>query len=393
MTSSPALAGVRILDLTRLLPGPLATLMLADLGADVLKLEPPGSGDPIRALPPRVGALGAAFQALNRGKRSLVLDLKHPRGPETLLRLARTADVVVEGFRPGVLERLGVGYQALCEAREDIILCSITGFGQTGPDRLRPGHDNGFAARAGILDATGAPGGPPLLPGAQVADLVGGAWQALAAILGALYQRSRTGQGQWLDVSMLDGAASCMLMGLAEAAAGARPRPRGQGALTGGLAAYAVYRTRDDRFVAVGALEPEFFAALCQGLELPDLAGQGTSAGPEVQARLSARIAELTRAELFERLAGLPTCVEPVQDPAEVLTDRQLCARGMFVALAGPEGAWPVLASPLRLAGGQAPVRAAPGLGEHTREILTEAGFPAEELAALVESGAVAAAR
>ncbi len=376
------LDGVRVLDLTQLLPGPLCTRLLADLGADVLKVEPPGGGDGTRGLPLRLGEQGAFFAALNRSKRSLVLDLKHPRGPEVLLRLARRADVVVEGFRPGVLARLGVGYEALRAARADIILCSITGFGQTGPDRDRAGHDIGFAARSGILALTGAPDRPPSVPGVQVADLLGGTWQALAAILAALWQRARTGQGQWLDVSMTDGAVAAAILPLTEALCGLSPAGRGQGKLTGGLMNYAVYPTRDGRHVAVGALEPPFLSALCAALGLGEPAGL-------TRERLAARLLELDRDEILRLLSGHDTCVEPVLEPAEVVRDPHHLARGMFVERPASEGPGRQVACPLRLLGAPVPHRPAPRLGEHTAAALTEAGYPAGEIAVLAEARAV----
>jgi crotonobetainyl-CoA:carnitine CoA-transferase CaiB-like acyl-CoA transferase len=368
------LSGVRLLDLTRLAPGPYATLVLADLGAEVVKLEPP-EGDAARAMPP--GGEGELFAALNRGKRSLVLDLKRSGALEAVRRVLARCDVLVEGFRPGVMDRLGLGHKALLEAFPRLVVCALSGFGQRGPDQGRAGHDLGYVARAGLL-AMGGRDGAPAIPGAQVAD-IGGAWVAVTGILAALLERVRTGRGRLVDVSLVESATSFAALHLGPAALGLPVAPAGQGFLDGGLPSYGLYRTADDRWLAVAALEPKFFAALCERLGLGDLTAEAYGGGAEaerVRALLVRTFAGAPLATWQERLAGLDACVEPVLLPEEVLRDAHLGARGLFPASRG-------LATPLLHLGPPA-AAPAPGLGEHTREVLAEAGLTPAEIDALV---------
>ena len=265
---------MRVLDLTRLAPGPYATLVLADLGAEVLKLEPP-DGDGTRLMPP--GGDGELFAALNRGKRSVVLDLKRPGAVDAALRIVARCDVLVEGFRPGVMERLGLGHAVLLERFPRLVVCALSGFGQTGPDRGRAGHDLGYVARAGLL-AMGGRDGVPAIPGAQVAD-VGGAWIAVSGILAALLARATTGRGRLVDISLVEAATSFAALHLGPALLGVPVPPAGHGALDGGLPSYGLYRTADDRWLAVAALEPKFFAALCERLGLGDLTAEAYGGG------------------------------------------------------------------------------------------------------------------
>jgi alpha-methylacyl-CoA racemase len=367
------LSGTRVLDLTRLAPGPYATLVLADLGAEVVKLEPP-EGDAARAMPP--GGEGELFAALNRGKRSLVLDLKRDGAVEAVRRVLGRCDVLVEGFRPGVMDRLGLGHAALLEAFPRLVVCALSGFGQTGPDRERAGHDLGYVARAGLL-AVGGHDGAPAMPGAQVAD-IGGAWVAASGILAALLERTRTGRGRLVDVSLVESATSFAALHLGPALLGLPVAPAGQGFLDGGLPSYGLYRTADDRWLAVAALEPKFFAALCERLGLGDLTAEAYGGGKEaerVRATLARTFASAPLATWQERLAELDACVEPVLLPEEVRRDAHLVARGLFPG-AGR------LATPLHL--GPPASAPAPGLGEHTREVLAEAGLTAAEIDALV---------
>jgi len=387
------LAGIRILDLTRLLPGPFATLVLADLGADVVKVEDPRGGDGLRSMPPLAGEQSGAFHALNRNKRSLALDLAHPDGAAAFLRLAERADAVIESFRPGVLARLGLGWEALHARSPRLVLCSITGYGQDGPYAARAGHDLDYCAISGVLAANGPPEAPLPL-GVQVADLAGGAWPAAAGILAALVARGVDGEGRHVDVSMTEGALALLAMPLGMAAARGTPIARGRELLVGGAACYRVYRTKDERFVALGALEPKFFGAFCAAVGRPDLAGrqlEDGGAGPREE--LEAIFAGRTRDEWAGFAARHDVCLAPVLEGDEPRMDPQLAARGAFVEIDTPwEGrAIPGVASPIRIRGVDAPRRPAPRLGEHGEAVLAEAGLSPEEIGSLRARGILGA--
>jgi crotonobetainyl-CoA:carnitine CoA-transferase CaiB-like acyl-CoA transferase len=387
--SALPLQGLRVLDLSRLLPGPYATLVLADLGADVVKLEDPSGGDYLRFMPPMAGEQSGWFHALNRNKRSLSLDLRRPEGPPTLLRLARTFDVVVESFRPGVLDRLGVGWEALSRENPRIVLCSISGYGQDGPYRDRAGHDIDYVALAGVLALNGPPE-RPVPPGVQVADVAGGSWPAVAGILAALVGRASSGRGAWVDIAMAEGALALLALQQGAADAEGRALRRGGEQLNGGSACYGVYRARDGGFVALGALEPKFFRGFCEAVGRPELAlaqFDGNGAGP--RAALEEVFLSRTRAEWAEFAARHDVCVMPVLEGDEPRRDPQLVHRRSFVAVPTPwEGReMPGLASPVRLRGVEAPLRPAPRLGADSDEVLSGCGFTADEVAALRRAG------
>ena len=380
-TGAP-LAGVRVLDLTRLLPGPLGTMHLADLGADVVKIEDTGAGD---YASPAVRAL------VNRNKRAVRIDLKHPDGVATLLRLCRQADVLVEGFRPGVMQRLGVGYEAVAAVNPRIVYCSISGFGQTGPLRDTPGHDLNYAALAGVADQIGNAAGPALsnLP---VADLLGGTMTAVAGILAALFDAARSGRGRHVDIAMADGVLAHAVLPLAGLHQHGHVPQTGHSALTGALACYGFYRTADGRQVAVGALEAKFWDDLCRALERPDLAPLHRSGDPATEERLRAELAAIFGARplahwrsLFHDGVG---CVTPVLRVDEALGHPHFRARGMRIA--ADEAGAPQLGCPIKMTGFEpsAP-RPAPRAGEHTEEILRQAGLDASAVAALRAAGAV----
>ena len=385
------LEGVRVLDLSRLLPGPYATLVLADLGADVVKVEEPQGGDYARWMPPLAGEQSGFFHALNRNKRSLRLDLKRPEGPAVLRRLVRRFDVVVESFRPGVMEKLGVGYAALRAENPRVVLCSISGYGQDGPYRDRAGHDLDYCATAGVLAVNG-PAERPLPLGVQVADVAGGAWPAVAGILAALVRRAATGEGAQVDISMTDGALAMLAIQLGAAWARGTPLRRGRELLNGGAACYGVYRTKDGRFVALGALEPKFFLRFCQVAGRPELAERqfdGEGAGP--RAELEALFATRSRDEWARLGAEHDVCLAPVLEGDEPERDPQLGARGMFLAIDTPwEGkAVKSVRTPVRFAGAEPPLRPAPRLGEGGEAVLAEAGFAEGEIEALRAAGVV----
>lgn len=377
------LEGLRVLDLTRLLPGPYATLVLADLGARVDKVEDPAGGDYARQSPPLRGEESAIFYALNRNKRSLALDLKTASGRGVLLRLVERYDVLVESFRPGVMERLGLGWEVLHERNPRLVYCSVTGFGQTGPDRLRAGHDLGYVARAGVLGFGGEAQGAPAMPGVQVADMGGSLW-CLVGLLSALYERERTGQGRRVDVSLTEAALASLHLHLGSRlvmGAEGQPLRRGREPLNGGWACYGVYRTQDGRYLAVGALEPKFFTGLCERLGRPELVADAYDAGggaQRVRAELERLFASQPLAHWLERLAGADVCVEPVLEGDEVLEDAQLRSRGLFAEAEDEQRGLRVvhLLTPLRM--GRTPLRPPPALGQHSREILEEAGLTPE---------------
>jgi crotonobetainyl-CoA:carnitine CoA-transferase CaiB-like acyl-CoA transferase len=382
-----SLEGVRVLDLTRLLPGAYCSLLLADMGADVVKVEEPGSGDYMRWYPPLVGGQSALFNALNRNKRSITLNLKSEAGREIFLELAGRADVVVEGNRPGVLDRLGLGWPVLHERSPKLVVCAITGYGQTGPWSQRAGHDLNYMAIAGALSLNGRRGEPPHPLAVQVADIGAGGQAAAVAILGALLEVARGAEGRFLDVSMTDGALSWLAMPFSQVQTQGEPVPRGMHRLTGRYACYGVYECRDGRYMSVGALEPKFWRALCEALDRADLVEQQYAEG-DAQERLRAEVAAVfasgTRDEWAERLAGLEVCSEPVLELDEVAGHPQIQARGLIVEQpTGMEIAPAVrFEEPWRRLG-------PPALGEHTEEILDEIGVDAARLEELRTAGTV----
>lgn len=377
------LAGLKVLDLSRLLPGPYATLVLADLGATVDKLEEPQGGDYTRHMPPMKDDTSALFLGLNRNKRSFTLDLKSPDGVVALKRLVKHYDVLVESFRPGVMDKLGVGWESLSKEHPKLIYCSISGYGATGPDRLKAGHDLNYIARSGVLAYGGVKQGAPAMPGVQIADIGGGSLFALVGILAALHERQRTGVGRFVDISMTEGSLAFLHMHLAARlmmGAESGPLQRGVEALNGGYACYGLYRTKDDRWLAVGSLEPKFFSGLCAVLERPDLMTGGYDTGEEgarTRRELEAIFSTKTQAEWVTLLRQHDLCVEPVNEGDDVLKDPQLVARGMFVKA----GEVMHLKTPLHF--GPLPTTPSPALGAHSADIFREAGFTADEIARL----------
>ncbi len=374
------LRGLRVLDLTRLLPGPLASRHLLELGAEVIKVEEPGGGDYARELGPMLGAQSAFFELLNRGKRSLQLDLKHPQGVAVLRRLARHADVVLEGFRPGVAQRLGVGWEALCAENPRLVYCAISGYGQTGPLRDRAGHDINYLALSGVLDQIGAAGAEPALPNFQVGDCLGGAATATMAVLAALVDVRGGRAGRYLDVSITDAILAQAVMPLAHLLAGSPPPLRGADMLSGGLACYGVYRTLDGRHLAVGALEAKFWQRLCAVLERPDLEPLHLAtgaAGVRVRGELERIFAGRSQAEWIRRFADADCCVTPVLTTAEALAADPTRANSGVPALFRFEPGSGLSAPP------------APDPGADSVAILREAGFSAAEVETLLAAGAL----
>ncbi len=396
---SSALEDVRVLDLSRLLPGGFCSLLLADLGADVIKVEDTGMGDYVRWAPPfygdeskhRLGTRSALYLALNRGKRSIRVDLKSEAGREAFLRLARDADVVLESFRPGVLEKLGVGYERLREENPRIVYCAVTGYGLDGPNVARAGHDTNYLALNGLLGLTGAAAGPPVSSAGQVADLGGGGLMATFGILAALLERERSGEGQLVDVSMTDGSLAWLAMVAAAYLRDGRVPRRGTEMLNGGAACYLPYECADG-WVSCGALEPKFWQAFCAGVERSDLVEhQFASPGSDGHAAIAEVFMRRTRDEWTAFNDEHDCCIEPVLDLDEALASELVAAREMVVELEQPGlGAVRLLGHPVKLSRTPAdPTRPAPALGEHTREVLAESGLGAQVIDSLVAEGAV----
>ncbi len=393
------LEGLRVLDLSRLLPGGFCSLMLADFGADVIKVEDTGMGDYVRWSPPYYDGAeqttrGALFLALNRGKRSIRIDLKREAGKGVLLRLARDADVLLESFRPGVLDRLGVGYERLSAENPRLVYCAITGYGQDGPNRDRSGHDMNYLGLNGLLGLTGEADGPPVQSAGQIADIGGGAQMAVIGIMVALRERERSGAGQFVDCSMFDGSLSWLALVAADAFAAGQAVRRGEVQLAGALTCYRPYRCADG-YVTLGALEPKFWQAWCHGVGREDLVQHAFDApGSPAHVAVSEIFASRTREQWRQFASEHDCCLEPVLDLDEALGSELVAAREMVVELEQPGADRPVklLGAPVKLSRTPAdPARApGPGLGEHTDGILAEAGFTAAEIAALHESGAVA---
>jgi crotonobetainyl-CoA:carnitine CoA-transferase CaiB-like acyl-CoA transferase len=394
---SGALADVRVLDLSRLLPGGFCSLLLADFGAEVLKVEDTGMGDYIRWSPPYYEgaddtAKSALYLSLNRGKRSIRLNLKEEGGREVLLRLAREYDVLLESFRPGVMERLGVGYERLREENPRLVYCAITGYGQDGPYRDRSGHDMNYLGLVGLLGLTGEKDGPPIQAGGQIADIGGGALMGAFGIMAALRERERSGEGQFVDVSMADGALSWLALVAARHFADGHVPRRGEPELSGGLICYRPYACRDG-WVTLGALEPKFWQAWCRGVGREDLIErQFERPGTDAHAEVERIFLERTRDEWQVFATQIDCCLEPVLDLDEALDSELVKAREMVVEIEQP-GAGPVrqLGVPVKLSRTPGkPEQPGPALGEHTDEVLQSLGYSSEEIETLKTSGAAA---
>lgn len=388
------LEGVRVLDLTRLLPGPFCTMLLADYGAEVIKVEQPGIGDYGRAVEPLIQGYSARHLTINRNKKSMTLDLKHEKGKAVFRKLAREADVIVESFRPGVMKKLGLSYDEIREINPGIVYCSITGYGQDGPYRNLPGHDINYIGFSGILGLIGLKDGEPVVPGVQIADIGGGSLMALAGILMALFYKQRTGKGQYVDVSMLDGALS-WIAGYASGyfIDGQVPK-RGTLRLSGKYAWYDVYPTKDGKALAVGASEKKFWRRFCELLGKEEWI-ELHMAGPEIQEQIRQELRQIFRtkdqAEWLKLLMEEETCVGPVYELDEVFSDPQVLARNMVIETNHPVlGVLKQVGFPLKFSEAEGAVRRpAPELGEHTREILTSLGLTADEIEELAAENVI----
>ena len=395
------LSGIRVLDLSLQLPGPFCTMMMADHGADVVKVDEP---DPRVRNPFSGGEWGTspADRYLNRGKRSLTLNLKTEEGKGIFRALAASSDVVVEGFRPGVVERLGVDYATLCAVNPRLVYCSLSGYGQTGPMRSVAGHDINYISYAGVLGLCGTEKTPPAIPPVQVGDLFGGAMMALSGILMGLYSRQATGRGRWVDVSMTDGAMAMLSIHAASVLAGMPAPERGNMALTGMFPCYETYRCACGRYVSVGSLEPWFWKDLVTVLGREDLVGLQYAAGDEgarVKTELGKIFESRTRDEWITFFQDKDVCFSPVLTLGEAIEHPNVLARGMVAEVESPSGGrdrQPGVPLKFYLKDGEeggdwqsgSPGRA-PRLGEHDEEILAELGYRQEQIAGLREKGVI----
>ncbi|MGC9962741.1 MAG: CaiB/BaiF CoA-transferase family protein [Acidimicrobiales bacterium] len=373
MDASLPLSGTRVIDLTNLLPGPYATMILADFGADVIKVERPPAGDPGRASQPLLEGVSTRHRMINRNKRSIALNLKDPADKATMLGLVESTDVLVEGFRPGTMDRLGLSYAALAELNPRLVYCSINGFGSSGTDNP-PAHDLNFMALAGLLALD--PAAPPQLPASQFADLAAGSMRAVIGILLALIGRQSSGEGQLVDVAMGEGALLLQIEALAYLNAGQRAGT-GETRLTGRYPCYQLYRTKDDRFMAVGATEPLFWRNLCAALDVPELVDQQYAEGQAARSvieQVGERFMSRTAADWEARLQGIETCCTQVRTPAEAIECASRSERSpIFEQVTDSGGVIRQFISPVVLSKTPAKYRRpAPGLDDDRDEILLE---------------------
>ena len=370
---------------------------LADLGAEVIKIEDTGAGDYARAMGPGERAAGSGdsvfFRLVNRNKKSLRLDLKQAEGVEVFLRLAQDADVIFESFRPGVVDKLGIGYEAVRAINPRIVYCAITGYGQTGPWADQAGHDINYLATAGCLDQIGThdglQSGAPAIPNLQIGDLLGGALTPLLGVLAAVIGAKVTGRGSHVDVAMTDAVLAHTIFPLVTTLVHGEPAPRGADLLTGGVPCYGVYRTADERYLAVGALQPQFWQALCAAVGRSDLAPFGLamgSKGREVKAELAALLASQPMAHWEPIFAAADCCVTPILRMDEVLQHPQIVARDMVVEVGGTKQ----YAPPFKLSSWPWPdATPAPAAGADSDAILKAAGFGESDIAQLHANGVI----
>jgi len=393
---SGPLSTLKVLDFSALLPGPFGTMLLADMGADVLRVESPNRPDMVRMVPPFDAGQSSAHAFLNRSKRGIGIDLKKPEGVELVKQLVKDYDIVVDQFRPGVMDRLGVGYEALKAANPKLIYCAITGYGQTGPYKDRAGHDMNYLAIAGVLGYNGRKSTGPAPVSVQIADVAGGSCHAVMGILAAVIHRTQTGEGQFIDISMTDAAFTLHAL-TAPPALVADVQPGLENTVLNGGSFYDCYETADGRYFSVGGLEPQFFMQFCAALGRPELAPQGMVMGnPETVASLKAEIrSEMKKksyAEWEQVFIAIDSCTEPVLTFAEAYAHPQIKARDLIVGVPRPDGTLqPQLGTAIKFSRTPASFRhIGTDLGSHTDEILQEHGLTAEQIAALRKTGAVA---
>ena len=381
------LQGVRVLDLSRLLPGPYCSQMLADFGADVVKLEDMERGDYLRDFPPCGERWSVLYDSVNRNKRSITIDLKQEAGKAVFRDLVRQYDVLIEGFRPGVMDKLGLGYESLHEINPRLIYCAITGYGQDGPYKFQGGHDINYLSFAGITGLFGEQDGNPAMGDIQIADIGGGALMAVIGILLALQARSVTGRGQFCDISMLDGVVSWLPFILAKFGAGEKP-VRGTGLLGGSYACYQVYPTADGRYLSLGALEEKFWVGFCRLIGREEYIDRqmDLAAQPEMIRSLQEMFRQKSQIDWLDFFAGQDLCLSPVNELAQVLEDPQIRHRRMIVPMAEETSTLLLTGIPIKLSDTPGQIQTgSPAQGEHTRQILAEAGYSDAALARLAE--------
>ncbi|MBN8219725.1 MAG: CoA transferase [Spirochaetes bacterium] len=383
------LTGVKVLDLSLLLPGPLCSQHLADMGAEVIKVENPRMGDLTRYMGTKVtkGEFSETgfFLQLNRNKKSITVNIKRDGGREVIMRLLQDCDILLEGFRPDTLNELGIGYEQLKEKFPKLIYCAISGYGATGVYKEHAGHDANYIARAGLLALNGVKGGPPVVPGFQVADIGGGTLTALAAILAALYAREKTGKGQFLDISMQDGSAPFLSLYMGEFIASGKEPERGNEPLSGLLPNYQVYETKDGKYVMLAALEENFFKTFLRQIDRLDLLENMTrdEAGfKAVHGEMVKIFKAKTYAEWSPLFENTDSCFSGLNSLAEVTQDKHLRERGMIREIDHPRlGPVTVIGSPFHFSETPVTYRTAPpAQGEHTEAVLAAAGYSAAEI-------------
>jgi alpha-methylacyl-CoA racemase len=380
---SPPLEGLRLLDLSRLLPGPYCTQIFSSFGAEVIRVEPSEEGDWLRDAGSVDAGMQWLFQALNRGKKSLSLNLKSHKGRRIFLQLVETADVLFETFRPGVMERLGLGYEELSQVNQGLIYCSLTGYGKEGVYRERVGHDLNYIGLTGLLDLTGQKDGPPVIPATQVADIMGGLWAAVGILI-ALQSRQHTGRGMKVDGSLL-GAALASLPVEISRKMGGKPTGRGRGDLSGGVVCYNVYETKDGAYMTLAALEPKFWVNFCRIVGKDHLFGNQFAQaipGDAVYEELVDLFLSRTKQEWLEHFREEEVCCEPIHSLDEGLHCDPVSALGMITELS--------LLPPIKMSVGEGiSLNPAPTLGQDSEEILTELGYSLQEMERLLEEGAI----
>lgn len=388
------LKGVKILDFTRLLPGPLATMFLADMGADVIKIEDPDNPDYIRDFEPRSDGMSILYLSLNRSKRSLALNYLSAEGKQTILNLVKTADVLIEQFRPGVMQQMGLGYETLKEINPHLIYVSVTGYGQQSSMAMAAGHDLNYIAIAGALGITGAAGGPPVMPGFQLADIAGGSYMAMNAVTAALYQREKTGKGDWIDVSMTDATLPFSALQFAYQQGTKQGIDRGKYELSGGLTNYNVYKCADGKYVALGSLEPKFWNKFCIRTNKPEWQSAFVKKGEaleELKKEVAAFFSGKTRSEWIDFFKHDDICLTVVNELEELENDPYLNERSMFVQNEHPAvGKYKTINQPLKFKETTFDNNwGAPELGSDSASILKELNYTDAQIATMLSKGVI----